>query len=148
MKYTPIVIGHPRMKTQLHRMRITGKPIRYIMEIMQPTFGKEFNDHLQKIKNLVEIMGEIHDEDVFISELTMHLNELRSYNRTKSFKNQKFQTTTIIELINSIREKRVKDYNLLCKTLKIWNRENFRKKLVNSMELERINQINFMKQVK
>ena len=32
MSYKDRVIGHPLLKTELHRMRITGKPMRYAME--------------------------------------------------------------------------------------------------------------------
>ena len=36
------VINHPRMKTELHKMRIAGKPLRYAMEYAETTFGLEF----------------------------------------------------------------------------------------------------------
>ena len=77
MKYKETVANHPRMKKVLHRMRITGKPMRYIMEIMEPYSGKEFSQCLHEIKNFLELMGNIHDCDVFISELKEYKRSLR-----------------------------------------------------------------------
>lgn len=143
MKYKSYVIGHPRMKDKLHGMRIIGKPARYIMEIMEPTFGREFSKCLQEIKNILEIMGDIHDTDVFIIELEEYLVELISYNRIKQKSEKRFNTSVIKNLIIELKEKRNKNYILLCETLNKWDNENFRDKLINSMKFDRINNINF-----
>jgi CHAD domain-containing protein len=145
MKYKEHVIGHPRMKTQLHRMRITGKPMRYIMEIMETTLGREFKNKLQEIKNVIELMGDIHDCDVFIGELNGYLNEIRAYNRFKKSLNEKFNLKCIINLIQDLRKKRNESYESLCDILKEWEKNNFREKLITSMQIEKLNEVNFLK---
>ena len=145
MDYKDRVIGHPRLKTQLHRMRITGKPMRYIMEIMEPYLGKDFGICLQEIKKIIELMGDIHDNDVFISELREYLSEIRKFNRLKQDKHDKFVTVGLIKLIAELKIKRSKDYETLCEILNSWQKEDFLKKLTNSLLKNKVNEINFFK---
>jgi CHAD domain-containing protein len=143
--YKERVTGHPRMKNDLHRMRITGKPMRYIMEIMEPFFGRTFGKCLNEIKNIIEMMGNIHDCDVFIVELKGYLTEIRAYNRTKNIQKDKFNTSAIIKLIAKLKEKRKNDYSLLCDLLDRWEKDKFRNKLIISMQTNRTNEINYFK---
>ena len=147
MRYKAMVAGHPRMKNQLHRMRISGKPIRYLMEIMDSTFGKEFKNCLMDIKGLIELMGDIHDCDVFVTELNAYITELRAYNRTKHKSYEKFNTSEISKLINELKEKRNNAFHVLCQTFDKWDKENIREKLINSMKSDKINEINYFKTV-
>jgi len=142
MKYKESVIGHPKMKDKLHGMRITGKPMRYLMEIMESSSGKAFSDCLQEIKKIIELMGEIHDCDVFLLELREYLLEIRAYNRGKQ-NEKKFVTSGILKLILQIREKRNKNYELLCEKLMKWEKEDFKKKLTGAIEIDITNQLNF-----
>src|SRR3970040_913871 len=64
------VVNHPRLKKVLHAMRITGKPMRYIMELLEPSLGEDFKYCLNELKNVIELMGEIHDCDAAVEELT------------------------------------------------------------------------------
>lgn len=145
MRYKAMVAGHPRMKNQLHRMRISGKPIRYLMEIMDSTFGKEFKNCLLEIKSVIELMGDIHDCDVFVMELNGYIAELRTYNRTKHKSYEKFNSIEIVKLVNVLKEKRNKDFNVLCNTFLRWENEKFREKLIYSMKSDKINEINYFK---
>ena len=148
MNYKGRVVGHPRLKTELHRMRITGKPIRYIMEIMEPYLGKDFGNCLKEIKELIELMGDIHDNDVFIAELREYLLELRKFNKIKHNMSDKFVTVGLIKLITELKYKRNQEYEKLCNILISWEKENYRKKLVNSMLKNKVNEINFFKSIK
>jgi hypothetical protein len=145
MDFKHRVIGHPRLKNELHRMRITGKPMRYLMEILEPYLGKEFAICLHEIKKLIELMGEIHDNDVFISELREYLTEIRAFNKLKHHKHDKFITVGVINLILELRVKRNKDYETLCEILNSWEKENFKRKLINAMQVNKVNEINFFK---
>src|SRR5512138_3320522 len=82
MSYKERVVNHPRLKYELHRMRITGKPLRYAMEYAESAFGDEFKKCMNEVKDIIDLMGEIHDADVIIPELHTHLKEIRHYNRT------------------------------------------------------------------
>jgi hypothetical protein len=145
MGYNERVIGHPRLKSELHRMRIAGKPMRYIMEIMEPYYGKEFGNYLNEIKKLIELMGDIHDNDVFISELREYLAEIRAFNKLKHNRREKFITVGVIKLIIDLKLKRNKEYESLCDILKSWEKENFKHKLIISMQKNKVNEINFFK---
>ena len=147
MKYRDSVVDHPRIKSLLHRMRITGKPMRYIMEIMEPIFGREFSKCLHEIKNIIELMGEIHDCDVFIVELKEYLSEFREYNRAKKDKIGRLATSGVSMLINELRNKRNNDFQTLSKTLDYWESERFRNKLIQSMSSDKTNEIDYFRSV-
>ncbi|MGA2669027.1 MAG: CHAD domain-containing protein [Ignavibacteria bacterium] len=127
------VVGHPRLKTELHRMRITGKPMRYAMEYVENAFPRRFRECHDEIKDAIELMGEIHDCDVNIPEIGSHLNEIREFNRTVTRGNQRFMIKPVTMLIRQLRDKREKMYAELCTTLDRWQKEDFRSKLVTSM---------------
>lgn len=143
MIYKKRVSGHPRIKKDLHRMRITGKPIRYLMEIMEHEYGKEFGNNLLEIKSAIELMGEIHDCDVFTDELKKYVNELRTFNGSVSEKAQKFPTAAVLKLVNELKQKRNSLFNELCKTFDEWEKNNFKERLLKSMNTRRINEINY-----
>lgn len=145
MEHKTHVAGRPRMKTALHRMRIAGKPIRYVMEIMQPTFGREFTKCLSEIKNMLELMGSIHDCDVFISELRDNLSEIRKYNLTKIWTG-KIVTSGIVSLISDLAKKRNDEFEKLNEIFRKWERWNFRNNLVRAMQSDRTNELNYFNQ--
>jgi hypothetical protein len=60
------VISHPRLKLDLHRMRLAGKTLRYAMEAFSPGFDVQFSSSLEELKQLLDTMGRIHDCDVNI----------------------------------------------------------------------------------
>jgi CHAD domain-containing protein len=133
MSYHDRVLGHPRLKTELHRMRITGKPMRYAMEYAESAFGKNFKYCLEEIKNIIELMGEIHDCDATIPEIALQLRELRQFNRTLSNNGEKFSTSGLIGLIKELKQKRNKLYDDFSSILEKWVKESFRTKLISSM---------------
>jgi CHAD domain-containing protein len=133
MSYKDRVVNHPRLKMSLHRMRIKGKPMRYLMEYVEHAFSQRFRGCLEEIKNIIEMMGEIHDCDANIPELTIHLNELRQFNRNVRTNAKKFLLKPIIALIKEMRNERNDKYSKFCETLNKWEKEDFRSKLVTSM---------------
>jgi CHAD domain-containing protein len=133
MSYKERVVSHPRLKLALHRMRIKGKPMRYLMEYVELAFSQRFRGCLDEIKNIIEMMGEIHDCDANIPELTIHLNELRQFNRNARINTQKFPLKPVLVLIKEMRNERNNKYGVLCETLNKWEKEDFRSKLVTSM---------------
>lgn len=129
------VVNHPRLKLLLHRMRITGKPIRYIMEIIEPAYEAKFKECLNEIKDIIELMGEIHDCDVNIPELLSFLTEIRLYNRNLKNKTEWFSTSGILHLIKELRYKRKKMFEKLCKILDSWEKRDFKSRLISSMNV-------------
>lgn len=129
------VINHPLRKNELHRMRIAGKPMRYIMEIGLQFCGPQFARCYDEIKNLIETMGDVHDCDVFIPELISYLRELREFNRTIEKTGEKIPTGRIISLVKQLRFKRNKFFEQICSVLKVWERTNFRERLTRSISV-------------
>jgi hypothetical protein len=54
----------------LHDMRIAAKRLRYILEITGPCFGSYAKSAVKMTKDLQDLLGEIHDCDVQIPEIT------------------------------------------------------------------------------
>lgn len=62
-------IHNPGNIAQLHAMRIAGKHLRYTLEIFAPVYGHALDPHIRAMKNIQDLLGEIHDNDVWISWL-------------------------------------------------------------------------------
>lgn len=139
MSFKDRVVNHPRLKRELHRMRITGKPLRYAMEYSESAFGTEFKNCLNEVKDITELMGEIHDADVIIPELFTHLREIRRYNRTLQNREERLSTNGITKLIKETKEKRNEMYEKLCQTIIRWVNEDFRTRIIASMNVPTYN---------
>jgi CHAD domain-containing protein len=132
--YSEDVIKHPAFKDILHRMRIAGKPLRYIMEIGVLFFSPDFKNCYQELKEEIERLGIIHDCDVIIPELKAHLSEIRYFNTTISDKRDQLQTKGLREMIKQYSNRRSLQYEKFCNNVKKWKNDDFRSKMVNSME--------------
>ena len=60
----------------LHDMRIAAKRLRYILEIAHPCFGEYARVAVNRVKDLQELLGELHDCDVQSVELEAFLRDL------------------------------------------------------------------------
>lgn len=134
MSYSGIVMNYPLRKDDLHEMRKAGKPLRYTMELGEYCFSAEFKQCLDEIKEALELMGEIHDADVIIPELTMHIKEIRLFNNTLAEKTQRISTRSMRDAVSGLRESRRKMYAELCAKLGEWIKKDFRARLIKTME--------------
>jgi len=66
----------PDEVVSLHDMRIAAKRLRYILEITAPVFGDYAETAVRMTKDLQDLLGEIHDCDVQIPEVSEFLNGL------------------------------------------------------------------------
>lgn len=53
-----------------HAMRITGKKLRYTIEIFAPVLGEEAEELLTSLRMLQDLLGELHDRDVLVDLLS------------------------------------------------------------------------------
>lgn len=140
MFFKPDVVTKPLAKNTLHRMRITGKPLRYAMEIGEYAFGEEFAKCYTEVKNAVELMGEIHDADIMIPEMSSQVKEVRLFNQTIPVFKERILTKGLRKIIEELKDKRREMYSQLCETLNEWERTNFRRKLLISMDVKELDQ--------
>jgi CHAD domain-containing protein len=82
LAYEPF-IRLPERVTELHAMRITAKQMRYILEAFAPLYEAAFNDYIQAIRAIQDLLGEIHDADVWAIELPRFI--LKERQRTMKY---------------------------------------------------------------
>lgn len=66
LAFDPIVYQEKQVE-ELHQMRIAFKFLRYEMEIFESIYNNRFNEILKSIKRCQELLGDIHDADVWIN---------------------------------------------------------------------------------
>lgn len=62
-------VHQPENTEKLHAMRISGKHLRYTMEIFAPIYEQALLPYIQYMKELQDQLGEFHDADVWITWL-------------------------------------------------------------------------------
>jgi len=131
LSYT--IINFPMRKNDLHEMRKRGKPLRYTMELGEYCFTGEFKQYLDEIKDALELMGEIHDADVMIPEINLHIKEIRLFNQTLPDVKQRLSTRTMRDAAAHMRALRKEMYAKLCSKLNDWKNNDFKSKLIARM---------------
>jgi CHAD domain-containing protein len=66
----------PKEVVALHDMRIAAKRLRYVLEVTGPCFGPYASNAVKLVKDLQDLLGEIHDCDVQLPEVAAFLEEL------------------------------------------------------------------------
>ena len=66
----------PKQVVALHDMRIAAKRLRYILEVTGSCFGPYASGAVKMVKELQDLLGEIHDCDVQLPEVGAFLEEL------------------------------------------------------------------------
>ncbi|HTP80929.1 MAG TPA: CHAD domain-containing protein [Bacteroidota bacterium] len=126
------VVGHPRLKDELHGMRLKGKMLRYIMEIAGGFYGPAFGECYEEIRRAVGLMGSIHDCDVQLPVIQQHVRELRAFNAAVK-SDDRIPTAPMVVLHHQHKERRNTLFNELCGILLRWEAENFRGRILLSM---------------
>ncbi len=62
--------------TALHDMRIAAKRLRYVLEVTHAVFGPYAADAIDVVKDLQEVLGEIHDCDVQLPDVLQVLADV------------------------------------------------------------------------
>lgn len=72
--YEPFV-HRPECVIELHAMRIAAKQLRYTMEVFAPIYPGELQAYLQAVKTSQELLGDIHDCDVWQAFIPQFIEE-------------------------------------------------------------------------
>ncbi len=75
-------VHNPDAVAEHHTMRIAAKKLRYTMEIYAPVFRRNLKKPLSRVKKIQEILGDLHDCDVWIDTVMKMLLDERSSSRT------------------------------------------------------------------
>ena len=67
----------PERVTELHDMRIAAKRLRYVLEIHEPLFGFTAGRAARTVRDLQDLLGQIHDCDEMIPMVRRHARSLR-----------------------------------------------------------------------
>jgi CHAD domain-containing protein len=122
LSYKDRVMAHPEEEEVLHRMRIAGRPMRYVMEAFAPAFGKDYGKRLKELKKLLERAGDVHDCDVMIGMLRRDLDR------------EQGESPGLPALLEATRARRNGMYMRLCDTLSGWDARKFRDSLARTLE--------------
>lgn len=71
------IVNQPDKVTELHQMRIAAKWLRYTVETFAPLYADQLKSYLQVVRTIQDLLGEIHDCDVWQLFLPAFLEEER-----------------------------------------------------------------------
>ncbi|MFA4859798.1 CHAD domain-containing protein [Methanoregula sp.] len=100
-------VNHPEAVAEHHATRIAAKKLRYTMEIFGPVYRLGHNKPLSRVKMIQEILGDIHDCDVWIDHITLIL--LKERTRLRSDNEEKRPDTTTLASLKILLQERERD---------------------------------------
>lgn len=71
-------VYRPECIAELHALRIAAKRLRYTMEVFAPLYADGLKEPLQVVRAVQEMVGDIHDCDVWVACLPQFLEEERA----------------------------------------------------------------------
>jgi CHAD domain-containing protein len=113
-----LVLRNPDNARELHDMRLEGKRLRFAMEAFAPAFGKAFARSLKEIRDILRLMGLIHDCDVSIGILADFLREFEIFNSMQSADEPALALRPLRELLSGQRALRLELFARLRAALK------------------------------
>ena len=103
LSYEPWVT-HPDAVAEHHATRIAAKKLRYTMEVYGPVYRLGLKKPLIRVKKIQEILGDLHDCDVWIDHVTRILLRERSHLRTEN-EEKRPDTATLASLRLFLKER-------------------------------------------
>jgi CHAD domain-containing protein len=71
-------VHNPDAVTEHHAMRISAKKLRYTMEVYAPLYRRQLKKPIARVKKLQDLLGDIHDCDVWIDHITLLIMKERN----------------------------------------------------------------------
>ncbi|MFA4876581.1 MAG: CHAD domain-containing protein [Methanoregula sp.] len=104
-------VSHPEAVAEHHATRIAAKKLRYTMELFGPVYRLGLNKPLLRVKKIQEILGDIHDCDVWIDAIIRILLHERS--RLRSANEEKRPDTATLASLKILLAEREKERSFL-----------------------------------
>ena len=103
-----------------HEMRIYAKKLRYTMESFASLYKNNLAEEIETIKSVQDVLGEMHDCDVWTQYIPKFLQETNAQNK---FKQKKKPGTieaenALLNFLNYVKEKRKEEY---AKFVRLWD---------------------------
>lgn len=104
-------VSHPDAVAEHHATRIAAKKLRYTMEIYGPVYRRGLTKPHARVKKIQEILGDLHDCDVWIDHITRIL--LRERARLRSDNEEKRPDTETLSSLKVFLLERERERKLL-----------------------------------
>jgi CHAD domain-containing protein len=110
-----IYIHDPFRVNELHEMRIAAKHLRYSMEAFEAVYQDQMPKHIKVVKSIQEMLGDIHDCDIWLEFLPEFLAEERALaldylGHTRSVGKLKRGIDLLLADRGAFREKRYREF--------------------------------------
>jgi CHAD domain-containing protein len=114
-----------------HEMRIKAKWLRYTMETFAPLYKGQLDDSIEALKNFQDVLGEMHDCDVWINCIPTFIAAAEK--RTKNKKTASAEKLGLLKFLEYVTDKKQKDYS---RFVELWEQKkgsNFFEELRNKV---------------
>jgi len=104
-----------------HEMRIKAKHLRYTMETFAPLYKNGLTQEIQVMKDFQDLLGEMHDSDVWLSYLSRFLDESEENEKKpakKDLKTPEFKKA-VVEFSGYVSKRKKNHYDSF---LKLWDK--------------------------
>ncbi len=134
LEYEPY-IDQPEAKEELHAMRIAAKRLRYTLEIFSPLYDSELKSYLKVMRQVQELLGDIHDCDVwmvFLPEFQERerIRTLRYFGHQRPFQRLVPGLEAYLANRSAMRDQ---SYAEFLKKWQIWRQEGLWDRLINEV---------------
>ena len=113
-------VRHPEAVAEHHAARIAAKKLRYTMEVYGPLYRNSLKKPLARVKKVQEILGDIHDRDVWIDHVTQILLRERTLLRS-SRREDRPDTATLAALKVFLRHRETERLALYRNFIRFWD---------------------------
>lgn len=111
-----------------HKMRIRAKKLRYTMESFAPLYKKKLGQEIETIKAFQDVLGEMHDCDVWIDYIPKFMEETNIKNKSEPKKTGTQTKQALTNFAAFVKKKRKEHYK---EFVRLWD-ENKKKRVLCS----------------
>ena len=117
----------PLKSGPLHRLRIAAKKLRYALELFKPCWGEPFGVWAEEVAELQTSLGELHDCDVWVSELGAQLSRQEKDNSLSpdAQEDDRQQKRAALWLLDHFTKARTKHFRDALERFSRWESDHF-----------------------